>query len=80
MSAAADLLPPRLIRAINRPVQEANGLPREAYTDPAFLALERAHVFDASWVFVTAAASIPGPGASATAAFWRSTTSAAIAA
>ena len=62
MSAAADLLPPRLIRAINRPVQEANGLPREAYTDPAFLALERAHVFDAGWVFVTAAASIPGPG------------------
>jgi len=62
MPAAADLLTPPMLQAINLPVEDAVGLPRHAYTDPAFLALEREHVFDASWVFVTAAQSIPGPG------------------
>jgi choline monooxygenase len=62
MSAPTDLLTPDLIRAINRPVADATGLPRGAYTDPAFLALERDHVFDASWVFVAAAESLPAPG------------------
>ena len=58
----AGLLSAGDIAGINRPVAEAVGLPRHAYTDPEFLALERTHVFDASWVFVTAAQSIPNPG------------------
>lgn len=51
-----------VLRAINQPVADAYGLPRQAYTDPAFLDLERQHVFDASWVFVGAAESMPDPG------------------
>ena len=56
------ILSPGVLRAINRPVAEAYGLPREAYTDPAFLVAERDHVFDASWTFVGAAESMPDPG------------------
>ena len=62
MSATAALLDPVTLAAINRPVAEAVGLPRHAYTDPAFLALERAHVFDASWTFICAAERLPNPG------------------
>ena len=62
MGAAAGLLDPPTLKAINRPVEDAIGLPRHAYTDPAFLALEREHVFDASWSFVGAAEGIPNPG------------------
>jgi choline monooxygenase len=62
MSASATLLAPASVAAINQPVDKAVGLPRHAYTDPNFLALEREFVFDASWVFVGAAASIPQPG------------------
>jgi choline monooxygenase len=60
--SATELLTPDLVGAINRPVRDAIGLPREAYTDPAFLARERHDVFDASWVFVGAADSMPNPG------------------
>ncbi len=62
MPAPAALLDPATISALNRPVEAAVGLPRHAYTDPAFLALERMHVFDPSWVFVGAAGSIPNAG------------------
>ena len=62
MSATATLLTPAAISSLNRPVETATGLPRHAYTDPAFLDLERRFVFDASWVFVGAAESIPEPG------------------
>ena len=59
---ATDLLERSALVALNRPVDSALGLPRHAFTDPAFLALERQYVFDASWVFAGAAAAIPNPG------------------
>jgi choline monooxygenase len=62
MPASGAVLETASIAALNRPVETAIGLPRHAYTDPAFLALEQEFVFDPSWVFVGAAASIPAPG------------------
>jgi choline monooxygenase len=62
MSAAVSFLDRSMLQSINRPVVEARGLPREAYTDAAFLALEREHVFDASWSFIGAGEDIPNPG------------------
>ena len=62
MSVMQSVITPSVIQAINQTVTSARGLPREAYIDPTFLALEREHVFDASWVFVAAAESIPDPG------------------
>src|SRR5207253_1871139 len=62
MVASAALLAPACITALNRPVETATSLPRQAYTEPGFLELEREFVFDASWVFVCAAESIPEPG------------------
>jgi choline monooxygenase len=60
--SAADLLKPARIGAINRPAEDAIGLPRQAYTDPGFLVLEREYVFDANWMFVAAAEDITEPG------------------
>jgi phenylpropionate dioxygenase-like ring-hydroxylating dioxygenase large terminal subunit len=37
-------------------------VPAGRYTDPAFLALEREHVFEASWLFVAHADELPGAG------------------
>ena len=37
-------------------------VPAARYTDPAFLALERAHVFEACWLFVAHADELPGTG------------------
>ena len=62
MPDISSVLTPSVLQAINRPVVEARGLPRESYTDPEFLALEREHVFDASWTFVGVQEAIPSPG------------------
>ena len=62
MPDTTELLSRSAVEGINQPVADAVGLPRQAYTDPAFLDLERQHVFDASWVFITAAASLPNAG------------------
>ena len=62
MPPSAALLEPAALAALNRPVETALGLPRHAYTDPEFLALEREFVFDASWVFVGAVGALPNAG------------------
>lgn len=37
-------------------------VPAARYTDPSFLALERTHVFESSWLFVAHDAQLPSPG------------------
>jgi Rieske 2Fe-2S family protein len=45
-------IPPHELDATLLPFGEARMLPRAAYTDPAVLAWEREHLFDAGWVCV----------------------------
>ena len=42
---------------------EAKGLPNEAFTDPAFLELERKHLFARTWVFAGPRSAVAEPGA-----------------
>jgi hypothetical protein len=40
-----------VLEGMTATVGEAKGLPNAAFTDPAFLELERKHLFARSWVF-----------------------------
>src|ERR1700755_1092259 len=57
LPAAADM-----VAALDRPTELAENLPREAYTDPAFFALEIERVFGRNWTYVGAAGEMPNPG------------------
>src|SRR3954447_26117057 len=59
---AAECITAEVIARLNRPTGDATGLPREVYTDARFFALERDHVFAATWVCVGIAADLPNPG------------------
>ncbi len=48
--------------ALDQPVERAENLPREAYTDPAFLRLELERVFGRGWTHVSAGGEIPEAG------------------
>src|SRR5262249_40872661 len=41
---------------------ESIDVPAARYTDPGFLALERAHVLETSWLYVAHAGELPAPG------------------
>jgi choline monooxygenase len=47
---------------MDRETVEAKGLPNQAFTDPAFLALEKKYLFSRSWVFAGPLSDIPDPG------------------
>jgi choline monooxygenase len=51
-----------LLEGLDRPTESAENLPRHAYTDPDFLALELERVFGRNWTYVGAAGEIPDPG------------------
>ena len=51
-----------LLAAIDRPIQEARGLPNEAYTCKDFALQERDAVLARSWTCIGTASAIPNPG------------------
>jgi len=50
------------LEACLAPIEQARGLPNALYTDPAWLAAERAHLFDAGWTSIGLAADVAAPG------------------
>ena len=52
----------RAATALGRPVEEARGLPNEAYTSEAFLAAENWLLFPRCWVFAGLASDVPEAG------------------
>ncbi|MEZ5924634.1 MAG: aromatic ring-hydroxylating dioxygenase subunit alpha [Hyphomicrobiaceae bacterium] len=57
-----DLLGAEGLAQIGRPIEEAAGLPNEAYWSPEWFRLEQERIFRRAWVFAGAAAQIPQPG------------------
>ena len=47
---------------VNKPIEVANGLPNECYTNNDYLAHEREKVFFNKWTVIGVASSIPNPG------------------
>ena len=50
------------IAALYRPVEEAEGLPGNVYTDPGFWELEREHYFSRTWMACAFLNDVPEPG------------------
>ena len=50
------------IKAVNRPIEQANGLPNECYTNARYLMIEREKVFKDKWTVVGVGSSVPNPG------------------
>ncbi len=52
----------RSAESLGRPIEQARGLPNEAFTTEAFLEAENQRLFPRCWVFVGAASDVPNPG------------------
>ena len=50
------------IKAVNRPIEQANGLPNECYTNAQYLMIEREKVFKDKWTVIGVGSSVPNPG------------------
>lgn len=57
-----DLVGNDVISMVNRPIEEARGLPALAYTSQAFFEQEIARVFRRTWMGVAFASDVAGPG------------------
>lgn len=53
---------PQVLDNIRKPVEEARGLPNEAFVSPDFLALENRTLFRRNWVFAGRRSEVPNPG------------------
>ena len=51
----------KLISAMN-PIETANGLPNECYTNLDYMKYEREKIFDSKWTVIGVASSIPNIG------------------
>ena len=52
----------RKIKAVNQPIEKANGLPNECYTSQEYLMIERERVFKDKWTVIGVGSSVPNPG------------------
>ena len=60
--ALKDILDIEKIKAVNRPIEQAHGLPNECYTSSQYLMIERERVFKDKWTVVGVGSSVPNPG------------------
>ena len=59
LSAILDL---RKIKAVDKPIEQAHGLPNECYTSNEYLKFERDKIFSDKWTVIGAGSSIPNTG------------------
>jgi len=57
-----EILDVKKIKAVDKPIEAANGLPNECYTSDDYLAYEKKRIFSDKWTVVGVASSIPNPG------------------
>ncbi len=58
----AKILDLKKIRAVDKPIEAANGLPNECYTKEDYLAYEKEKIFFDKWTVIGVGSSIPNPG------------------
>jgi len=58
----SDILDVEKIKAVDKPIEDANGLPNECYIDKEYLAYEKDKVFCDNWTAIGVGSSIPNPG------------------
>ena len=57
-----EILDVKKIKAVDKPIEAANGLPNECYTSDDYLAYEKERIFSNKWTVIGVASSIPNPG------------------
>ena len=58
----SDILDIKKIKAVDKPIEVANGLPNECYINKEYLAYEKDKVFCDNWTAIGVGSSIPNPG------------------
>ena len=61
-SALSEILDIEKLHNVDKPIEVANGLPNECYTNESYLANEKEKIFFNKWVVVVVGISIPNPG------------------
>ena len=57
-----EILDPKKLEAVNRPIEAANGLPNECYTSEDYFTYEKKKIFYDKWTVIGVGSSIPNPG------------------
>ena len=57
-----EILDVKKIKAVDKPIEAANGLPNECYTSDDYLAYEKERIFSNKWTVIGVGSSIPNPG------------------
>ena len=57
-----DIINKEKLDVVNRPIQEAHGLPNECYNSVEYTNIERKKIFEDKWVVIGVASSVPNPG------------------
>ena len=58
----SNILDIELLRNVDKPIEQANGLPNECYINNQYLAYEKEKIFFNKWTVVGVGSSIPNPG------------------
>ena len=58
----SEVLDIKKIKAVNRPIEKAHGLPNQCYISEKYLMIERERVFQDKWTAVGIGSSVPNPG------------------
>ena len=61
-SLLSSILDIRKIKAVDKPIDEAHGLPNECYTSNEYLKLERDKIFSNKWTIIGVGSSVPDIG------------------
>ena len=67
LSATLDL---RKIKAVDKPIEQAHGLPNECYTSNEYLKFERDKTFSDKWTVIGVGSSISNIGDAKPMSFW----------
>ena len=57
-----DVVNKQKLEVVNKPINEAHGLPNECYINQEYTKIERKKLFEDKWVVIGVASSIPNPG------------------
>ena len=58
----SEILNIKKLKAVEKPIEVANGLPNECYTSEDYLAYEKERIFCNKWTVIGVGSSIPSPG------------------
>ena len=62
MSNIYSVIDKKKLDVVNKPINEAHGLPNECYTNKEYTLIERKKLFEDKWIVIGVASSLPNIG------------------